>query len=822
MNLFTKVIFALFTFSVFSIAAEQRRADIYVDEDLYKDADVLAAVQKYAGAVEKELNFKIDIKSFPAALVLDSTTLNSSPKFKQKSTAAELKTAIKESWEDKSKAPLAGVLLIGNLPFARMEYFARESDGRAAFPGDGKIAGYQVWAVDFYFMDMDGKWTDELVGNGCVSDGACSGEVETGENGILDSHYNHFNGELAGEDFEIWVARVNAYGEARELNNSKWIEQLRNYNDYLAKVKELTIRWLNKAYDMHANTTPRSDKALFTYSDPSPIYMEDYAVVSHFNDLSKMYNEVDIVHAMNREKSLLYMVKDYDWLTHLGHGNEKSFADGVSVNDFEPSIESVPYLLNLFSCNIARYSTPEGLSYDRTVGMAFLFRSLKGGVSMIASTKMGGGYQAVDTLYKHTKTNLLGDAYVKWANYRSLVFEGAKNAKDIYAWYYGTTLFGDPFAALKTNRDNVKQDSMPNNIALHALHDFNISGKCIDETQGVDGFCNVICGSTEANYCAGIHGYARIGSIYAKGGLVLNAEIKAKKALIYRDFEDAELFINADVDYDYVAYVNPKRWNKTFDAFDTLKTFPDNKCTEDISVDKEYTLVDGTCINKLTVRSTGTLIIPEGDFYAYSMTMEPGSKYKFEKPGYTSLLHVKKGFAWNATPVKDSTDYEKAASGFKLIVYDNANPVDIDSLFYGSVNAPKTMLNIYGKAYGSFTGYGLAVHEKALAYYVPFTPLSSPGRKTFVSPMTTAGHATKVIAFNRNAITFEASKADMYDIAVMDVLGQTVASFRVNATAGRNSVSHDFTKLKSNRYIVSIKRGNTIESARMMRLAQKP
>jgi hypothetical protein len=199
------------------------------------------------------------------------------------------------------------------------------------------------------------------------------------------------------------------------------------------------------------------------------------------------------------------------------------------------------------------------------------------------------------------------------------------------------------------------------------------------------------------------------------------------------------------------------------------------------------------------------------------MTMEPGSKYKFEKPGYTSLLHVRKGFAWNASPAKDSTDYEKAASGFKLTVYDNANPVDIDSLFYGSVNAPKTMLNVYGKAYGSFTGYGLAVHENAVVYYIPFAPLSSPEHKTFVSPMTTADHATKVIAFNRNAITFEASKADMYDIAVMDVLGQTVASFRVNATAGRNSVSHDFTKLKSNRYIVSIKRGNTIESARMMK-----
>ena len=157
MNLFSRISTILCALCVFCTAAEQRRAEIYIDEDLYKDADVLAAAQKYAGAVEKEFNFKIDIKSFPAALVLDSTTLNSSPKFKQKSTAAELKAAIKESWGDKSKAPLAGVLLIGNLPFARMEYFARESDGRAAFPGDGKITGYQVWAVDFYFMDLDGK-----------------------------------------------------------------------------------------------------------------------------------------------------------------------------------------------------------------------------------------------------------------------------------------------------------------------------------------------------------------------------------------------------------------------------------------------------------------------------------------------------------------------------------------------------------------------------------------------------------------------------------------------------------------------------------------
>ena len=149
-----------------SLNAVTRRAEIYVDEDLYKDNEVLAAVQKYVGAVEKNFNFKIEIKSFPVAFVLDSSTLNSdNPSFKVKTPAAELKAAIKKSWEDKSKEPLAGVILIGNLPFAEMEYFVKTSDGKFAYPEDaGPYTNYQRWVADFYFMDLDGEWRDEIVG----------------------------------------------------------------------------------------------------------------------------------------------------------------------------------------------------------------------------------------------------------------------------------------------------------------------------------------------------------------------------------------------------------------------------------------------------------------------------------------------------------------------------------------------------------------------------------------------------------------------------------------------------------------------------------
>ena len=102
MNFFTKIVIALLVLVSFCFAAENfmqstglRRAEIYIDEDLYKESDVVDAVRKYANAVEKNFNFKIDIKSFPVALVLDSSTLNGTPNFKMKTSAAELKSAIK-------------------------------------------------------------------------------------------------------------------------------------------------------------------------------------------------------------------------------------------------------------------------------------------------------------------------------------------------------------------------------------------------------------------------------------------------------------------------------------------------------------------------------------------------------------------------------------------------------------------------------------------------------------------------------------------------------------------------------------------------------
>ncbi|WP_407441453.1 C25 family cysteine peptidase [Fibrobacter sp.] len=705
-------------------AAETRRAEIYIDEDLYKDSEILAAVKKYAGAVEKNFDFTIDIKSYPSALVLDKASLDEgSPSFKVGSTAEELKADIKKSWQDKSKAPLAGVILIGNLPYAQMEYFVRESDGKAGYPEDSDFLNYQRWVADLFFMDLDGTWEDEITGVNCSFGGSCA-RLEWEPNGIYDAHYNK-DGELGSDDFEIWVSRVNPYGEAREKSIYDFYDQLEDYEgDYLPKVKELLMRWLNKAYNQQVNSASHSDRALFSYSNKSELRFNDFPVTNFIQTLSNLYNETDIIQEGSSEKYKQYIRADYDWVSHLGHGNEQGFESGVSILDFNSPVEVKARVFDLNSCSIARYLDIDGYFYNRTIGLAHLFRTLKGGVAVIGHTKTGGGYQDNEYFYNLLGDEMLGDAYLKWANHRTLVFETSKYPKDVYEWFYEHALFGDPFLTFDIDKKNVKSDSVPENIALHAVVDFNISGKCYDDTKGANGRCTVVCGSTERSYCAGVHGDAEIGSIYARGGVVLNG-VRADTVTIYNTFEEAEPYINATISYGHMAYSNPKKWNKDFLLHETLPEFPTENCDEVISVKGEYTLVDGKCLRELTLEKGAKLIIPEGEFYIQSFYMNSTATYAFANPGHYSVLHMENGFDWYANPSTSLTPSERKlwASGFKVYVYGIDHRVDLYGDFNGTVYAPASIINVRGNSYGSFHGYSLAVHDVGTVWYAPFDPV---------------------------------------------------------------------------------------------------
>ena len=426
---------------------------------------------------------------------------------------------------------------------------------------------------------------------------------------------------------------------------------------------------------------------------------------------------------------------------------------------------------------------------------------------MIGNTKTGGGYQDNDYFYKQLKTNMLGDAYLQWVNHRTQVFEASKHTKDVYEWFYPYGFFGDPFIKLNVDREKVKEDEIPKDVALHAFEDFNISGKCYDKSQGANGRCNVVCGSTAKNYCAGVHGSAEIGAIYAKGGLVLNGSVTAANATIYSTFENANVNINGNAEYNYIAYKNSKKWNDALDVKDPLPEFPSSGC-KDVTVDAEYTPVGGSCIKNLTVKSSGTLIIPEGEFFVESVKMAPGSKYKFAKPGYYSAMHVKKGFAWDASPASAVSDSAEWAKGFKLFVHDDSKDVDLDSAFYGSVYAPNTMVNVRGRAFGTFVGNGVAVHDKSVAYYVPFAPVDGNSGQTvkiFADKRLVASNSRAYVGrVHDGVIEFVVPAAGLYKISVMNALGQKVAAFNVNATVGRNAVEWTPARNAHGRYVVRV------------------
>lgn len=136
------VFFCCFAFipSFAQILRVGQRVDIIVDSVLYADSQVVAAVNQYASAVHDFYGIEINTYAFkPAAYG---------------STAQELKSEIKKSWENSDRGHLEGVILMGDLPRPMMEYPQWNNDGFR----------YQRWVTDYYYMDMDGDWLDTASG----------------------------------------------------------------------------------------------------------------------------------------------------------------------------------------------------------------------------------------------------------------------------------------------------------------------------------------------------------------------------------------------------------------------------------------------------------------------------------------------------------------------------------------------------------------------------------------------------------------------------------------------------------------------------------
>lgn len=804
------VIASIIAFAAYSFtaAAQQSRANIYVDEDLYSDADVLAAVQKYANAVEKRHDIKIDIKAFPAAFVL-----NDQLQFEEKATAQELKADIQKSWADSANGRLVGAILIGNLPIAQMELYIRESDGKPTQGMDDVIMRYQIWNADLYFMDMDGAWKDVITGTDCKHESPCT-SIASGSNGIIDTHYSK-NGVVGTDDFEIWVSRVNPYGEPRDqYTYDTWMDQLRNYDtEYFPQVKKFVLNWLEKSYKQQAKTEPYSDRGQFSYSSHSTLTETD-PVMFYIKGIANNFNRTDIVAQSTKEEYLEGLTLDYDWSFFAGHGSPKSINNGVSIFDFDSPIEVKPRMIHLDACSAMRNFNTDDKFYDRSLGNAYLFRTLNGGTTVIGYTKTSGGFQDDSTLYNNMKEHYLGDAFRNWVNHRTLVFDNSKYPQEVYDWFYAVSLIGDPFIRLNSDKDNVKPNAVPENIALHAMRKMVLDGKCYDRSQGDSAKCNVVNDmlSPQNNYSTIVRGTAEIGNIYTRDGIKMSDNISVQTVNIYNDFSKAKFYTYETAQYKTITYWNPKFWNENTEWNEDLENF-DTKDCPNLTTPKTSRLSDGGCYKKITIASKDTLIIPPGEFFIDTLDLQPGAICKFENSEKPSVMHVKQDFYWEGK-ISDVNDTltENIAKNFRVYQH-QGKASQILAPFYGSLLAKASAITIDSDVYGTVSGLDIFLSDEAKVYYVkPNTPKAEtpdddPDSTTTI--LTTAAKhlhnaGIRITALHRDAIAFDAPVAGRYKITIMNVVGNIIASTEMECRAGSNITKWNTGSVASGHYLVNI------------------
>jgi len=283
------------------------------------------------------------------------------------------------------KREIAGVLLVGNVPYARYEM---------------EIENYTyVFPCDQFYMDLDGKWTD--------SDG----------NKIYDMHTN----ETGDVEPEIWAGRLFA-------------------STVPGSETDLLINYFNKNHRFRTGqlTLPRRGLA---YID------DDFLVpgVDEANSSLRMIygNETTLI--IDREttnathyKNTLNDTLGYEWLHLESHGNFKKHAFKTSggwtylYSSEVRSVDPHAFFYNLLACDSTDF-TCRNLTTDY-IGGAYLFANTYG-LLVVGCTKPGSMGRYSDFYKPVSEGKCIGQAFKEW-------FE--KYGELYPEFHYGMTILGDP------------------------------------------------------------------------------------------------------------------------------------------------------------------------------------------------------------------------------------------------------------------------------------------------------------------------------------------------------------------------------------------
>ena len=275
---------------------------------------------------------------------------------------------------------IAGVLLVGNITIVKFEIW------------------YGTFPCDFYYMDLDGNWTD--------SDG----------NGIYDMHTDE-TGDLRPE---IWVGRL--YASTMTGNET-----------------ELLINYFDKNHRFRTGELKLPRRSI-GYIDDEFLALTGYPDVVN-SSLRMIYrNETTLVTDPETTNAADYKNRlndtlGYEWLFLAAHSSQKKHCFNTSegwtyvYSSEVRSIDPRAFFYHFMACKVADYS------YTDYIGGSYVFADTYG-LLLLGSTASGGMNYINDFYGPIAEGKSIGQAFIEYC--------GKVPTFNPNNFNYGLTILGDP------------------------------------------------------------------------------------------------------------------------------------------------------------------------------------------------------------------------------------------------------------------------------------------------------------------------------------------------------------------------------------------
>jgi hypothetical protein len=316
-------------------------------------------------------------------------------------TAADLRSYIQSQ-----SSGLVGVVLVGNLPAPWFE-IGYDFDGGDP---DALDNDYADFPCDFFYMDLDGTWADNLT-------------TAPFQAGVYDSH-TAGSGDM---DPEIWVSRLTPLplgGNETTLMTNYFTKDhsyregdLRLPDRALVYIDDDWVSWASEIESAVASAYP----ARVPITDSYTTCRNDYRYTRFFEGYDWMHV---MLHSSNWEH---FFKVGGSWEMS---GGSYATVIATDVRDLMP----MGIFYNLYTCSAARYT-----SWPYIAGYYIFNGNGTGpyGLGAIGTTKTGGMWDYSLFYGPLAQSGSLGSAFKDW-----LVSQAPYDSIDV-KWFYGMTLLGD-------------------------------------------------------------------------------------------------------------------------------------------------------------------------------------------------------------------------------------------------------------------------------------------------------------------------------------------------------------------------------------------